>query len=157
MFEALKFGCLFRITENDNNKTIYQVPTVGQTPSVARIYNGKQNSQSPTHMVLNSSGGRRKNKWIIMITSTSGNSIEETEFLRGQGTGAIEVSLRSGKSSLPEVTVELRPEGWASLGKAGEGEQESRPRVTSLPDPWALKRPELEKQEGVQGLTQAIT
>ena len=62
MFEALKFGCLFRITENDNNKTIYQVPTVGQTPSVARIYNGKQNSQSPTHMVLNSSGGRRKNK-----------------------------------------------------------------------------------------------
>lgn len=46
-----------------------------------------------------------------MITSISGNSIEETEFLRGQGTGAIEVSLRSGKNSLPEVTFELRPEG----------------------------------------------
>ena len=104
-------GVLFRITENDNNKTIYQVPTMRQTLSVARIYNGKQNSQSPTHMVLNSSGGRRKNKWVIMKTSTSGNSIEETEFLRGQGTGAIEVSLRSGNSSFPEVTFELRPEG----------------------------------------------
>lgn len=62
-------------------------------------------------MVLNSSGGRRKNKWVIMKTSTSGNSIEETEFLRGQGTGAIEVSLMSGNSSFPEVTFELRPEG----------------------------------------------
>lgn len=46
-----------------------------------------------------------------MITSISGNSIEKSEFLRGQGTGAIEVSLRSEKSSLPEVTFELRPEG----------------------------------------------
>lgn len=104
-------GVLLRITENDNNKTVYQVPTMCQTLSVARIYKGKQNSQSPTHMVLNSSGGRRKDKWIITITSTSGNSIEETEFLRGQGTGAIEVSLRSGKSCLPEVTFELRPAG----------------------------------------------
>ena len=41
-------------------------------------------------------------------------------------------------------------------GKSWEGEEESRPRVTSLPDPWALKRLELEKQEGVQGLTRAI-
>ena len=52
-----------------------------------------------------------------MITSTSGNSIEETEFLRGQGTGAIEVSLRSGLNP-GQVRCELR--GWKKTRRAVE-------------------------------------
>lgn len=50
----------FRITENNNNKNICWMPTMCQILSKAGVYNGKEDSQSPAHMVLCSSGKSRK-------------------------------------------------------------------------------------------------